>query len=206
MQILEFRVPLFPTAYRVASGHRLRLAIAGAHFPVLLSAPVNPTLTIHRSRERPSRLLLPVGDAAGRRAGAPALQPPLAEDPEALILHTADHRLSRDLFGGAAAHQHRRREVHRLEGGTTLQTEMETTATISVGAPRAVQLQGSRILTVESAGSTILVRTNMAETFDRCHLAADVAVDGNEVFRRSWELDMRGAKWNLQGRADPGPA
>jgi predicted acyl esterase len=203
-RVYELRVSLFPTSYRVAAGHRLRLAIAGSHFPVLVPAPVNPTLTVHRSDDRPSRLLLPVGEASPRRASGPVFQQPLGEDPKALILRESDHVLNRDLSGRNASHQLRQREVHSLEGGTTLRTDMETSATIAVGAPGGVRFLGTRTITVEGPGRTIIVRTGVTETFDHCHLTAEIAVDGKAFFNRSWDLDLRGSEWNVKGTVDSG--
>jgi uncharacterized protein len=200
-RVCDLRLSFFPTSYRVAAGHRLRLAIAGAHFPVLLSAPVNPNLMIHRSPRWSSRLLLPVVVASVAHDGMPTFQRPLREDPEAVLQRQTDHAVSRDLLGRSAAHQRRQREVYRLEGGTNLQTDMETTATIAVDSPREVRLQGTRTIAVEGAGRVIIVRTDVTETFEHCHLAAEITVDGRAFFHRAWDLDLRRAEWNLRGTA-----
>jgi hypothetical protein len=198
----ELRLSLFPTAYRVPRGHGLRLAISGAHFPVLLPAPVSPTLMLHRSGGRPSRLLLPIGEACGWRGDAPAFQGPLGENLEALVLRESDHVLARDLSGRKAAHRSQHREVHRLEGGTTLRTEMETSASIDVDAPRDVRPPGTRTLVVDGAQHAVVVRTGVTETFEHCHLTAQITLDGREFFDRSWDLDLRHSEWSMREAAN----
>ena len=210
----ELRLPLFPTLYRVPAGHRLRLCIAGAHFPVLVPAPVNPTLTVHRSNAQPSCLLLPVAAGSDRRYDAPVFEPPLRENPEAVLQRDSDDVLCRDLAGRAASHRAQHRERYRLERGTTLLIEMETSATVDTNRPREIRFAGTRTLKVDGAQPTIVVRTEVAETFDNCHLAAEIALDGREFFKRTWDLDLQRPEWRLwespdafqlrRGRGAPG--
>lgn len=57
----ELVFDLLPTSYLFERGHRVRIAIAGAdasHFAVLSGGP--PTVGVHRSRLRPSRIDLPI--------------------------------------------------------------------------------------------------------------------------------------------------
>jgi uncharacterized protein len=201
----ELRLPLFPTLYRVAAGHRLRVCIAGAHFPVLVPAPVNPTLTLYRSAAQPSRLLLPVSGACGGLHRAPAFAPPPREQPESVLTRESDEVVSRDLGGRRAAHRVEHRECYRLEGGTTLRIAMRTEATVDVNRPRDIRLDGTRTLTVDGAGHAIVVQTEVAETFDECRLAANITLDGRTYFKRGWDLDLRRAEWQLMEAAGRTP-
>lgn len=65
---VELRIRLHPTSVRLAKGHRLRLAIAGADADIFRRLPAEgtPTLTIDRGGEHASWLELPVESAAGR--------------------------------------------------------------------------------------------------------------------------------------------
>jgi putative CocE/NonD family hydrolase len=197
-RIYELSVPLFPTVYRVPRGHRLRLAIAGAHFPVLIPAPVNPTLTVHRSAGGPSCLVLPIGRGAGLQNGGPKFHEPLSDESEALIGRDVDHSLSRDLRGRRATHGSQHRESYQLEAGIRLGINMETTATIDADNPQDIRLSGRRTLTLEGAGHAIVVRTEVAETFEFCRLTADITRDGRQFFRRDWDLDLRQSAWRIR--------
>ncbi len=54
------RVPLKATGYRFLPGHRLRLTIASAYWPVIWPSPYLADNYLHRGPETPSRLILPV--------------------------------------------------------------------------------------------------------------------------------------------------
>lgn len=193
----ELRVPLFPTVYRVPAGHRLRLCITGAHFPVLVPAPVNPTLTVLRSKAQPSCLELPLAARSGSADRRPTFEAPLRENPEAVLQRDSEDVLCRNLAGRGAEHRAQHRERYRLEGGTTLRIEMDTSATIDADRPREIRFAGARTLSVNGADRAIVVRTEVLETFDDCHLAADIILDGRQFFKRSWDLDLRRPEWRL---------
>jgi putative CocE/NonD family hydrolase len=62
-------VPLTGTAYAFAAGHRLRVALSTAYWPIVWPSPETVTLTVYTAA---SRLLLPIRTAP---AGEQALQP-----------------------------------------------------------------------------------------------------------------------------------
>lgn len=66
-RVCQVRLPLRAAGYRFLPGHRLRLSLATAHWPVAWPSPGPVTLTIHRGPDHPSRLEL-------------ALSPPEAAD------------------------------------------------------------------------------------------------------------------------------
>jgi putative CocE/NonD family hydrolase len=63
-RIHEVRVPLRAAGYRFLPGHRVRLSLATAHWPVIWPAPGDAGLTVHRGPGRPSRLELPSAPTA----------------------------------------------------------------------------------------------------------------------------------------------
>jgi hypothetical protein len=71
--ILEVKRDLHPTSWVFKKGHRIRLAIACADWPTFRLHPklspsnqandplnITPTITIHRTKDRPSMVVLPV--------------------------------------------------------------------------------------------------------------------------------------------------
>lgn len=68
----EIRFELWPTSARIAAGHRLRLAIAGADADTFDPVPAEgkPTLEVAWGPARPSRLELPVIDTAAAAEAA----------------------------------------------------------------------------------------------------------------------------------------
>jgi hypothetical protein len=190
----EIRAPLLPTSYTLPAGHRLRVAIAGADFPVLVGAPVNPLLTVHHGSRYPSRVRLPVVPS-GRPSRPAGFGEPISEKADAVLLEEAAHTVSRDLVGRTATHRHQHRAAYRLEGGTVLRTETEADSTVDALSPANVSLRGIQTLTVERAVNAIVVQTSALETFDLLHIEADITIDGRPFYRRSWDLDLNRAAW-----------
>ncbi len=56
---VDAEVVLYPTAYRVAPGHRLRWTVACADFPRLWPTPVSPVITVHSDAAAPSTFCVP---------------------------------------------------------------------------------------------------------------------------------------------------
>ncbi|MEW5961700.1 MAG: CocE/NonD family hydrolase, partial [Chloroflexota bacterium] len=59
-EIYEVRVPLKAAGYRFLAGHRPRLTIAGAYWPVIWPSPYPAENSLYRGPTHPSRLILPV--------------------------------------------------------------------------------------------------------------------------------------------------
>ena len=73
-RIDEVRVPLRPAGYRFLAGHRLRVSVASAAWPVIWPSPEAATFELWHGRAAPSRLILPVVPPAG---GAGDARPPV---------------------------------------------------------------------------------------------------------------------------------
>jgi putative CocE/NonD family hydrolase len=65
-EVVTVGVPLRSAGYRFAVGHRIRLTIATAYWPVIWPSPFPGTITVHHGPAGSSRLVLPtVPDAGG---------------------------------------------------------------------------------------------------------------------------------------------
>lgn len=81
--VMAVSVPLTAAAFRVPAGYRLRVAIAGAAFPVAWPPPAPVTLTVFHDASRPSRLRLPSSEGWAPSTldlGRPAYDPGTAEE------------------------------------------------------------------------------------------------------------------------------
>ncbi len=81
-EIMAVSVPLTATGARVPAGQRLRIAIAGAAFPIAWPPPVPVALTLFHDAQRPSRLRLPTPagwSPATEELGTGVSDPGLAE-------------------------------------------------------------------------------------------------------------------------------
>jgi predicted acyl esterase len=190
----EIPVPLHPTSYRLPAGHRLRLAIAGAHFPALVPAPDAATFTVTRSG---TRLALPVEPAKASSGPAPALAPPVADRPAAQLEVATEPAVRRALDDRSAAYELRRRARFRLDGGAELEWTLDGRIALACDRPDAVRMEGHQLWRVAGGPAPIEVRLEMWQTFDETALSADVTLDGRPFFAREWRLDLRTAPWRI---------
>lgn len=73
-QIYEIPVSLKATGYRFLAGHRLRLSVASAYWPVIWPSPYRGQNRLHRGPDWPSRLLLPVVPASDQTPPPPTFK------------------------------------------------------------------------------------------------------------------------------------
>ena len=71
-EVEEIRITLRPAGYRFLAGHRIRLSVASAAWPVIWPSPYPATFELHRGPAAPSRLVLPVVPPSGGPGDLPA--------------------------------------------------------------------------------------------------------------------------------------
>src|SRR5207248_7569908 len=130
----EIRVPLFSTMYRVPKGHRLRLGIAGSHFPLLWPAPVNPVLTVHRSPDHATCVRIPV-ITSNRDTAGPSFGPPKMAPARSTLHQSSDLQIVRDLPGSRASVQRSAVTTTRLADGSTLTMDSSDNSAIQSAHP-----------------------------------------------------------------------
>jgi uncharacterized protein len=195
-RIDELHVRLNPTSYRLAAGHRLRVAVSGADFPMLVSAPHNPLLRVARSVTHRSRLRLPI--ASADQPARPAFAPPTTQRPEAVLGGRGEHAITRDLLDRKAGHSSEQRAEWRLEGGTTMRMDLTTSATIDRHQPGNVRFHGVQTIAVDRSINAIVVRTEALETFDHLRISAAITLDGRPYYERTWDLDLSNTEWGIK--------
>ena len=204
----EVHVPLRTTGYRWAPGHRIRLAIASAAWPVIWPSPHPATLRVHRG-DRVSRLELPVIVPAGGVGDRPVPElrttPPDLDWPDATALDgrgpaVADPpvwRIDEDVVGRSVT-------VHVHDGGEEIVPDgrrMYSGETLRMTAwdddPARAELHADvvyRWQEREPAGDGSLVdieiraisrQTSDVAAFDLA-VRLDVRVDGTTMFERDW--------------------
>ncbi len=88
------RVPLKHCGHRFAAGHRVRLAVSTAYWPVVWPSPENARVTLHLED---CRLILPVRAATAEDACDEPLPPPAVEAPAATILRQPESSTTREV-------------------------------------------------------------------------------------------------------------
>jgi len=192
-EVMAVTVPLTAAGARVPAGHRLRLAVAGAAFPIAWPPPAPVVLTLFHDAGRPSRLRLPTPagwEPATEDLGTGAFDPGAADERPGI---PETWRVERDELAGTttlvseAGGGHRfperdglvfgSEERYRIVAGddwATCVAEGRTFYRVIYPDGRQVTADGS--LVVGSTATDFEVRIDLA-----------VAEDGREVFERTWE-------------------
>jgi predicted acyl esterase len=193
----EVWVPLNPTSYRLPAGHRLRLAVAGSHFPALVPAPDGGTFRVVRAGRGGTRLRLPVEPEDAPHGPAPAFGPPVSERPTAQLEARSEHSVRRALDDRSAGYELHRKSRFRLDGGAELVWELDARIGVERDRPEALRMESRQVWRVVDGPARIEVSLAMWQTFERTELRADVSLDGRPFFAREWRLDLRTVPWQI---------
>jgi hypothetical protein len=191
-EAMAVAISLSATGARVPAGGRLRLAVAGAAFPVAWPPPAPVTLTVFHDAARPSRLRLPAADGWAPLAedlGSGAADPGSAEGFAGLA---PAWRVERDELAGTTTLVSEMGGGHRFpeRGGLTFASD-ERFRLVVADDWAHVTAEGSAAYRVAwpggpavTADGRLFVRSD-GEAFD-VDVEVVAAEDGREVFRRTW--------------------
>jgi len=100
-EVYEITVELMCTGYRFSPGHKLRIVVSNADFPVVWPSPHAMTTTLYTGGDRPSHIDLPVLKSRRYREGA---LPMLGDQAPAAAVQDSvtSYKVSRDYASGAS--------------------------------------------------------------------------------------------------------
>ena len=194
---VEVDLPLSAAGARLPAGHRLRVAVAGAAFPIAWPTPTPVALTLHHDVSRPSALRLPtaVGWSCehGPDLGRPAFEPAASE---AVAGIPSAWRTERDGIAGTTS------LVCESGGGDRFperdgllfaaDARYRLTVADSFGDCRAEGTIVYRLAYPHGpdviADAGLILESGPEEM--RLHVELAVSEDGAPVFARSWDLAM----------------
>ncbi len=172
--IHELRIPLRHTAYELAPGHRLRVAISSADFQNAWPTPFSTRNSIHCGPANASLVLLPVAAAARQVVAPPFLHVP---PPAIPALTPPVYALTLDLVNDAV--------TCRLENGAN-----RSAYTVSNRTPARAVIKSSYSYIAPHPTLDIHVEATCqtaSDTTSYTHAAqVEVTVDGRRHFQRSW--------------------
>jgi putative CocE/NonD family hydrolase len=190
----RIRVQLNDVGYALPSGHRLRLAISSAYWPILWPLPERATLTLYAGST--SRLLLPLRAPRAEDAQLPPLPPVASATPEPRTVLRAgeiERRIERDIATGETI-------VHRLTDngevridaiGLEISSAEREEYRITDEDPLSARIE---IVWTQRVGrgawrTRTETRTVMTATRDEFHLHAELdAYEGEtRVVSRNWD-------------------
>ncbi len=190
-QIYAVTVPCKATAYRFLPGHRLRLTIASACWPLIWPSPHPADNQLHRGPAHPSRLTLPSVSAGS------ALPPPQFKTtpPELIEIGggselPAEWRIIDDVMNDRVTVELFDGDVSRLPDGVTLATDERLAMTACHHEPARARVDSVVNYQLTDGDHRIEVRSTGAirSTASDFHIDMQLTVklDGNEFFRRRW--------------------
>jgi hypothetical protein len=185
----ELPVALYSTAYRVAAGHRVRLGIAGSHFPLLWPAPARPTLEVERSRARPTRVSLPISPPNAPRPAGPDFGPPEAERGRDSIRRRRD-RIVRELDDSLAAFGAQDDWTTALDDGAVLTLKMHNVSTITGADPVNTVLEAHLEALLKTPGDVVHITVESLQTHEAYTFKAKIHRNGTHFFSRVWTLPL----------------
>jgi hypothetical protein len=186
---IDVRFPLMATSAVVPAGWRLRLALAGADFPVVwppgqrFSVEVDPTT---------SRLVLPSVPPRGPESSLEVLSPPARPDPPGFVEEHRGHaRLVRD--GSSHVYERRRSSTETQPERDDLTIASDETWSIAVDEddPATTRVRADGEVTMERPGWKVATRGTFELSADagEFHLVIGLTAlhDDAVVFTRTWE-------------------
>ncbi|HSL98333.1 MAG TPA: CocE/NonD family hydrolase [Candidatus Deferrimicrobiaceae bacterium] len=189
----EVRVPLRAAGHRFLPGHRLRLSLASAHWPVIWPSPGAARLTIHRGPAAPSRLELPLAPVEAEQVAPP----PFAGPPEGLrefgqeVSEPTTWEVAEDPLADTVTVGSREAATTTLpDGRSTLYLAEALQMVASERTPGEGRFENQCDYRLERDGLVVEVNadgTTIAErTAFEWRIGLRVRLDGEPFFERSW--------------------
>jgi putative CocE/NonD family hydrolase len=191
--VTEVRVPMRSAGYRFLPGHRIRLSVASAYWPVIWPSPFRAEYGLHLGGEAGTRLILPtirIGDgplrvpafkttpAGLRELGSSSEQPPTWRITDDVIKGTVT--VSSSEYG----------ESVLPDGKTSLYTGERLEMTAADADPAHARMHNEVIYRLRDHGSEILIEasgtTSSTATDFHMNVALRITLDRAPFFERGW--------------------
>jgi putative CocE/NonD family hydrolase len=191
--IHRVRVPLRATAHRFVPGHRVRLSVASAYWPVIWPSPFAAEYALHLGGAAGSRLVLPV-----LPAGTPGRDvPPFKFTPAGLAEYGEYHeepprwRIVEDVLEGSVAVETREFGEQVLpDGDGSLYSGEELRMTVRDADPAAARMESEVVYRLRDGNVEVLVEASgsVGSTATDFRMAVELRVrlDERPFFERSW--------------------
>ena len=194
-RVEEIRVSLRPAGYRFLPGHRLRVSVASAAWPVIWPSPEAAEFELRHGRATPSRLILPVVPPAGGAGDAPvpAFKTTPPELPEAGGDGATDPpvwQIREDVIDGTVTVTIHDGGEDLLHDGRRLYSAESLRLTASDADPAHASLSADVIYRWHEQTFDTEIRARSRQTSDATafdlRVELEVDLDGEPFFRREW--------------------
>jgi hypothetical protein len=188
-EVVQISIPMRATGYRFAPGHRIRLSVATAYWPVIWPSPYPGALTVHLGRSRLVLATIPEQPALP----TPAFRTDPAGLPEAGARASDESALwtvSQDVLADSITVATGSGEGVNLPDGTSLYSSELLEMTASDSDPAHARMRTEVVYRLDQDGRHIEVLATglMTSTESDFELAVELAVslDGQPFHHRDW--------------------
>ncbi|HEY7937788.1 MAG TPA: CocE/NonD family hydrolase [Candidatus Limnocylindrales bacterium] len=188
-EVVEFTITLRATGYRFAPGHRIRLSVASAYWPVIWPSPYAGELTIHLG---PSYLILRTAPTEAA-AAAPAFRTEPAGLPDVGARgseESAIWQIQQDVLAGTVTVTTGSGEALTLPDGTSLYSSELLEMTASDADPAHARMRTEVVYRLDQDGRAIVAEASglmtSTETTFELSVDLDVTLDGAPFHHGSW--------------------
>ncbi len=186
-EVYRIVVPIRATSYRLGVGHRLRLAISGANFPYIWPTPRRYVLHLATGSDGGTTLTLPVVSGSDPTMPAPQLAPAGEFKPIAELDGGTSYVLRKGLTAQTVEFQGGRRTRNRVDEYSVFSRTQRFAMSVDADHPDRATTSETATIRLERPVSSIEVRVDNVVTLSDLYLRAEVRLDGNLFFERTWE-------------------
>jgi predicted acyl esterase len=200
-ELRRVTIPMHPTSTRLEAGERLRLCIAGADFPELWPTPELYTLSLHRGADG-SWIELPVVPSPAEPLPRPQLGPPVIDlnPAPSLVTSVREDVVHEHLGARVVAFETRRRTTDQIDSNTTLSGTHHAIVSTDADRPWATNLRVESSFEVVRRLGVVRVRVESILDWFTVQAQAQVTLDGQTVFQRTWRKSLRPGTRMLEHR------
>jgi len=185
--VYRIALPLRATSYRLGAGHRLRLSISGANFPYIWPTPRRYVLLLRTGSDGGTSLTLPVVSGPDPSMPAPQLSPAGDFRPAAELDGGTSYGLRRGLTARTVEFRGERRTRNRVDEHSVFSRTQRFAMSVDADHPDRATTSETATIRLERPVASIEVRVDNIVTLSDLYLRAEVRLDGNIFFERTWE-------------------
>jgi len=189
LTVYSVTIPMRPTSYQFAKGHRLRMSVSGSDFPFIWPTPRRYALQLLRGQPYGTELVLPIVPEQKPPLAPPTLRPlPLpARIKDATRDRGATYSVTRYLTSQVAAFSGRRWAKVEVEPNTTYSSDVEFGLSVDAEHPERANTWETAVVKLERPTASVEVKVDAIVTLRAISMQARVRLDGRPFWERSWE-------------------
>ncbi len=188
---IDVEIDLYPTAYLIPAGHRVRWTLATADFPRIWPTAAEPDLVLVSDPERPSRITLPVStvDLVAQAAFDPPMPAPVPAKGRAGWATSGRpvYRIERDVVGNSVSITAGMETAMQLPQGGSFHFSHSVNARMAALKPAAATIRTCAEMEITLAsGEPFTIHTTGLSALGRRHLHGRILFEGEPIFERRW--------------------